>query len=461
MGQLLDSWMQSELPKLQQMLLSQGAIQQPEGATTFPMPAPASAPTMQYEPPPPSMARGNEPTFAAPTMDFQQGRDRMGGQSLPQPQPTFGGQGQPMSNASPGSTFAASPPSLRPTFEPEATEEDVDISKIQSFDDLAQASPSTIDKGVDVLEQQLGGPEGMAQAYQQATGRLPDPRMSRREIGMLLMEFGLRTLAHNDGSGTGLSAIGRAGAETLGSYKQRREELRTQGVTDERAQLQNQLLRAQIEKAKTDPAELITDDEGYLVRVNKATGKGERVTDANGKPIKGGTRDAQQFASDRARAAYEGIFCVGLTGDALRECRGRALAYSKEGAATIAFPELRRERVADEVMKFIRNPDNSSVLVPMFRFDDGSPKRIRNLSEDERLQLADLWIDEQVKVGTSPSNRGRRASGSGGGSETFGLTPEQAQRIGEGKRAQLRDGTWIARRGGQLVRIDEEGNPVQ
>lgn len=362
-----------------------------------------------------------------------------------------------------------------PTFQDSSGINQIDTSKlpkraksvedIKNFDDLmAAASPEQVDAGIDIMEQQLGGPEGLRRQYQQVTGKPPDPRMSRREIGSLLLEFGLRTLAYSgDGGPGGLAAVGRAGAETLGTYRAMQEAKSPAAQTEAQRkvkaeELQNQLLQAQIEKAQQDPTDIRADADGNLVLINKNSGGATPVLDAQGNPVSEG-KDAAAFASQVDRQAYEAAFCDMTDPGELKKCKQRALAFSKGGATEIAFPEMQRQQVALRIMTRLEDADNAAVR---FNLGDGTTVRWRDATEDQKAQITNRLIDRWVDV---ISNQVGQTESLPKGWEQFNLTREQASQLEVGKRYPLRDASgktvgYVANRDGTLVRLDASGKVI-
>lgn len=495
MGKYLDQWMQTELPRLAQLMEPQPstrvsgiidrsrtapamppaegggvpevptswlskpvargrAISQPDGATTFPMPDRSRVNMVETDDRgmpltffpgdrPVSRLRSRQPEYMYPSTP-ETGYGMHAPDDTPPVSGTFG---TPVNEAS---TFSPQAQRSRPKKQTIKNPDDVN-----SFSDLAGHDPDAIKRGTDVLVKQLGGEQGLNAAYQQATGNAPHPGMSREEKGQLLMEFGLRVLAHNNGQNTGLEAVGQAGAETLGiARKMKSDKLKEQQEIEQQA-LRKRLTEAQIKSAEKDKYELKTDKDGRMVRVNLTDGTSQVVLDEKGQPLMGNSSDSKEFAAEVDRNAYEAAFCEGLTGEAAKQCKQRALAFSKGGAPELAFPEYQRTQMAQRLMTMLEQPDNKRAK---YRLADGSQKAWGDMDGDEKLQAASLLTDRWVEI--AQGKLGKNVSAAPSKANNWGLTPEQQGQITEGKRAKLSNGAIVTRRNGQLVQIDEKGNPL-
>ena len=344
---------------------------------------------------------------------------------------------------------------------------DIKPEDVKDFDDLMDAaSDDEIRAGIDVIEQQVGGPEGLRRAYSQVTGQPPDDRLTREDMGMLLMEFGLRTLAYNDQAAGSLGAVGRAGAETLGMARDIRQGKREAPARQQEAELKNRLLEAQIAKAEADPTEIRSDANGNLVLINKQSGSSQAILDAAGNPVTEG-QDAATFASQIDRQAYEAAFCEGMSGDEMRSCKQRALAFSKGGAAEIAFPELQRQNLVERLITRLEDSDNQS---NRYTLPNGETKRWREMTPDEQLEVTNTLIDKYVSVIQSQPTQTNQQTGAAvevpSWAGELGFTSDQLAQIPDQNRVPFTNQQgevvgYVANRGEQYVRLGPDGQPVQ
>lgn len=467
MGRLIDQWMRDELPYLQSLLApptrNEPGIQQPEGATTFPV---SDRPNVYGKP----LSEPDDMSGYRPTGTFAQPAP---------PTPTFGSvvpndtqapaetfSGQPQEQVADASSTFQSPPYADSAPGGATPDQGTDTGP-HSFHAIAQQNPGIIKRGVNLLMQHLGGEQGLDAAYQKLTGR-PPAGLSRQEKGTLLMEFGLRTLAHNDGLHTGLEAIGQAGAETIGSARKLREqnyklledtertqEAKKRGEAEQHLrEIQGRLYEAQAKKAEQDKYQLKSDAQGRLIRIDMTTGASQVVLGEDGKPIMAGA-DSKQFASEIDRSAYEGAFCEGLTGDAAKQCRQRAVIFSKGGAPDLAFPEFQRTQIAQRLMTMLENPDNKRTK---YRLPDGTMKAWADMDGDEKVRAADLLVDRWDAL--AKGKLGQKVTAAPSAENNFGLSEEQGKSIAEGKMAKLSNGTFVAKRNGKLIQVDKDGKPL-
>jgi hypothetical protein len=273
------------------------------------------------------------------------------------------------------------------------------------------------------------------------------------------MEFGLRMLAYSGQEGAEFEAIGRAGVETMGSARAMREAKRTRPGEERKSQLELDLLEAQITREQAGVNEIITDKDGNMVSVNKATNKVTPITDAQGNPVTAET-DAKQFESQLNRDAYRQYF-IDTVGECVSACERGALAYSKGGAAQVAFPELLRADQTDRVMKVFENPDNSSRKYPIP--STGETKRWKDMTEEEKFEVANGFVERRLRIldGGGPNNRqggaGRPAPTGWRNFEAAGITEEIARQIPEGQGVDHPDGGVIVNRGGVMKRENDDG----
>lgn len=466
MGRILEAWAQTELPKLlltPPSNMGEAGIPQPGGGRTFPMreqgPVDVFTPSGSPMLPPnwrsqiprspaaqrfatQSAARAPQPTFAAPP-PYDPGSEQM---ALPpgstEPVPTFQ---QPQAAA----------PAMQPEGPPAPGDDE------NSFSGMVKKHPGIFRRGLDVLMNTLGGDAGLDAAYAKATGSNPNG-LSRAQKGQLLMEFGLRTLANNDGLHTGLEAIGKAGAETIGSARQQIESNRRGNIAEQESEdrrltreAQQRYYDAQVEKAKSDSFQLKTDSQGRLVRINVTDGTSQIVLDNEGKPVIANSSEGREFESEVSRQAYVTAYCEGLDGAARKRCEQRALAFSKGGATDFALPEQLRVKVALQVREEYNKDDARRARR---RLPNGVEKPWSEMTNDEQETAMNFAVDRFMKSYADQVDS--RLSAPPASDNNFGLTPDQISGIGEGKAARLSNGVIVAKRNGKLIRIDENGNPL-
>lgn len=237
--------------------------------------------------------------------------------------------------------------------------ESVQKQQMSKLEETLKRGNQTIDSAYDDLVKQLGAP--------------PDKnrKLSRKEKGMLLMEFGLKMLAN---SKKGLAtAAGEAGSQTLNSY---------QDMKEGPVQQYNQS-RSLIEAARaSDKTKLATQSaiEGIKDRGSSASrlpgrftgedgnvyfydeeGQIQQATDASGKPIKASKNDSGIRPNDFEvkRNAYMEVFGKDpntgekLTGLSLQRAMRDAVEFAGDRGSTLDDLDLdiQAERSADEEMK--------------------------------------------------------------------------------------------------------------
>lgn len=363
MGRLLDDYVRRNVTQLEDIVLGPAqprgpAAPQPAGATTFPLP---QEPMPIGQP----LSGSPAPTFQeAPTQPLQ---------AMPAPQ-VAPPPGQP---APVQGTFDAQPGQM-PNIE----------RGENSFMGMAEKAPKKdVDNALDVLEK-TG--VNIDEKYREVTGN-PGQGMSRKEKGLVLLEFGLNLMAQSGtGEGTLAGDIGQAGLAALRGHQGRRA-ARAQAESEaEDRKLERRLKEAQIRRAEQPRIELKPDADGNLVRIDIDSGEAQPVT-MDGEPVRG--ENQEMFATQVDRLAYEGEFCSGLSGDELRSCKQRALAYAK-GVREVAFPQVLRADQTDRVMRHLDDPDNSSTKFPV----NGEVKRWRHMTLDEQAEVAKKLVDRRIKV---------------------------------------------------------------
>lgn len=331
--------------------------------------------------------------------------------------------------------------------------------QVETPEDLmAAATNEEIDKGIDVVEQQLEeSGSSIDEAYGKVTGGPPDTRLSRREKGQLLMEFGLRMLAYSGQEGAEFEAIGRAGIETMGSARAMKEAKRRQPIEEQREQLEMDLTRAQIDAAKRTKKEVTQDADGNMIIVDVETGKQIKVTDSDGNPVAAGAKDQRRFEKEVAREMYRAVRCTGMSGEELKTCEVAALAYASGGAGTVlAFPEIMDRENTTAALKVLLDEDAQYTkhTIP----STGEQKTIAQMTGEERAEV----VAEYAKMwGVEPNQpRGTAAEGPTGW-EAVGMSQEEAGQLAEGQRVKHPDGGWVWNDGGNLVRLNDDLTPMK
>jgi hypothetical protein len=323
---------------------------------------------------------------------------------------------------------------------------------------MAAATDEEIDKGVDVVEQQLEeAGSSIDEAYGNVTGGPPDTRLSRREKGQLLMEFGLRMLAYSGQEGAEFEAIGRAGIETMGSARAMREQKRRQPIEEQKEQLEMDLTRAQMEAAQRTRKEVTTDAEGNMIIVDTETGNRINVTDSSGNPVAAGAQDQRRFEKEVARDMYRAVRCTGMSGDELKNCEVAALAYASGGAGTVlAFPEIMDRENTTAALKVLLDEDAQYTkhTIP----STGEQKTIAQMTGEERAEI----VAEYAKMwGVEPNQPRGTGSEAPTGWESVGMTQDQARQLQPGQRVPHPDGGYVWNDGGNLVRLGDDLQPMQ
>lgn len=151
--------------------------------------------------------------------------------------PTQGPQARPM--AQPGSPAGNLPNPAAMSAQPAAPRGtpvgDADVDSDTSFESLFRKMPEKEqDHHVDQLERQVGDINRAYDQMQQQLGQRPDTKLTRREKGMLIMEFGLQLMSQSGATKSGGNlggAIGDAGVNTIGSYRDLMKEKRGEQQT--------------------------------------------------------------------------------------------------------------------------------------------------------------------------------------------------------------------------------------
>jgi len=418
MGQLLQSYLAANLPALQAIVEEDkpkpsmpGGIPQPGGATTFPMPqeqpmpmqpiGPGGQPTgpMGVMPPPGAI---NPAAAATPTFDGA---------------PTPGAEPQP-----------AMPPV-------EAQAQDDKSAEFEdgpdSFATLAKDAPEEDkEKAVKVMEDQGVDIEAEHAKIVGDTGEGKGKGLSKQEKALILMEFGLNLMASSGtGEGTFASDIGQAGGAALTGHMGRKAARQKMLSEAEDKKLERELKQAQIDKARKAKTTIKTVG-GKLVSINEDTREASPIL-MDGEPVD--AENVDKYASEVDRQAYETVVCEGLTGSEMKACKRRALAYSKGGAAKVAFPELELADQRENVMDLLQDPDNRSSKYPVASAG-GQHIRWKDMTEGQRMETRDTLVAQRTKEPNITTKEG----GGGGGIE--GLSQEDIAKMKPGKIYGLSDG---------------------
>jgi len=410
MGQLLQKYIESNVPALENIVLGQP---QKRGAGTFP---------------------GGEREPLSPITPVGPG-----GQPTGSPEAAFGPQPQPGPAPAPSFDTSGQPPEVQ-AFPPE--QKPPDMGGENSFSELAKKHDETdINAAIDAVE---GQGVKLDDAYQKATGSPPEKGMSRKEKGLILLEFGLNLMAQSGtGEGTLGGDIGLAGTAALKGHVGRETldvERKRQAQIDA---LERRRKEAQIKRSEAAQTVVKTDADGNLMVINKDTQQATPVL-MDGEPVKGD--QTEMFATQVDRLAYEGEFCEGLSGNAASACRKRALAYAK-GVREVAFPQVLRADQTDRVMKWLEDPDNASAKYMI----NGVPTRWKNMNPDQQTEVASNLVDRRIAVinsGNVTSNRKKSEK-----VQTFGLPQSEIDTMKPGKIYTLSDGKKVRKRDGKLEEV--------
>jgi len=388
MGKLLDEYLAQNVPALQDIVRGQP---QPEGATTFPLPEQSP---LQAQP----IGAGGSPTGPMASMP----PEGAVGPGPGAPAPSFDAPGQ------------APQPAMPPVQAQAQPDRTAEFDKGEnSFAGMAEkADPKSVNSAIDSMEK---AGTNIDEEYAKITGTEPeksenDPTMkkkskdlkgklTRQEKALILMEFGLSLMA-SSGSGEGTIAgdIGQAGMQAFGGH-QRRETAKAKAATEaEEREQKRRLTEAQIKKAEEADTVVKADRDGNFIVVDQQSGESKPVL-MDGEPVQ--AANADKFASEVDRMAYEGLECEGLKGSALKSCKRRALAYAKGGGANVAFPELERADQTDRVMKNLEDPDKAS---SRYRIPStGQLKRWKLMTPDEQLEVAQGFVERRMEIINSGS----------------------------------------------------------
>jgi len=132
--------------------------------------------------------------------------------------------GAPPAGAPPPGAMGAQPPAPAPAGPPAKPGAPIgDADADQSFEGMFKQMPEyEQESAVDRLEKQVGSINKAYDQMQEQLGQRPDTKLSRREKGMLVMEFGLQLMSQSGAEAHGGDvggAIGDAGLATMKSYR--------------------------------------------------------------------------------------------------------------------------------------------------------------------------------------------------------------------------------------------------
>ena len=441
MGRLIEAYIAAAVPALQDIV--RGGIEQPEGATTFPMPpgepqpqgqpiGPGGAPTgpMAALPGPGGIDPG---AVATPTFDMAAGpggiNPAAGGQqpAIPpveaQQQPDRSGEFEPTENSFAGMSENAPPEDInKATAALEKTLNDKDSSIDEEH---AKVTGGEVEESED-------DPEGTSKGE----------GLTRQEKALILMEFGLNLMASSGtGEGTLAGDIGQAGGAALGGHIGRKQAQKKQLVEAEDRKLARELKRAQITKAGKAATSIKTDQSGNMIIVNEDTGESKPVL-MDGKPVVAGDKDKLDFEVKRAafKAAY------GSTIEDSEELERRAVAFANS-VRQVAFPQLARQDAAKAIIKELNEGRNASQKFVV----DGVQKRWKTMTYAEKTAEARKLVDmamDAAAVGVESSD---------GAGANFGLSDEQVKNLESGTKYKLTSGAWVSKRNGKLVEVEPPG----
>lgn len=416
MGQLLQKYLAANLPALQAIVGDEepapatGGIPQPEGATTFPGPAPQ--PALQGQ----AIGPGGQPQGPMATMPGPGGINPAAAAT-----PTF------------DSVAGAPKPAMPPAEEQEQPDRSGEFEKGEnSFMGMAEkADDKDVTNAVNVMEQ--GGVDIDAE-HEKITGTpaAKSKGMTKNEKALILMEFGLNLMAASGtGEGTWASDIGQAGGAALGGHISRKQAQQEKLIEAEDRKLDRELKQAQIEKAKRGSSKIKTDKNGNYINISG--GVATPILTAGGEPVS--AANVEKFNSEVDRQAYEELECAGLDGSALKSCKRRALAYGKGGGAKVAFPELERADQTDKVMKNLEDPDKKSAKyrVP----STGKTTRWKDMTPAQQDEVAKGFVDRRMRIW---ENAGETAGPEDKTGILSGLSKEERARLQPGKVYTLSDG---------------------
>ena len=454
MGRLIEAYIAAAVPALQDIV--SGGIEQPEGATTFPLPpdeqqqgqpiGPGGAPTgpMAALPGPGGI---NPAAAATPTFDMAAGPGGINPAAGPQPaMPPVEAQQQPDRSGE----FEPTPDSFAGMSE-NASPEDID-NATKAIEKALNDKGSSIDEEHAKVTGSENGENGEmgppAPSKDDPKGTSKGEGLTRQEKALILMEFGLNLMASSGtGEGTLAGDIGQAGGAALGGHIGRRQASKQAEIDRMEREQKRRLTEAQIKKAETPTATIKTDKDGNFISI--AGGVSTPILDAGGAPVS--AANVEKFNSEVDRQAYEDLECVDLSGKALKSCKRRALAYGKGGGAKVAFPELERASQIKDVMNNLEDPDRKSAKyhVP----STGQTKRWKDMTPGQQDEVARGFVDRRMRIWEN-AGEAKAPAAKDPKAILAGLSQEDRDSLKPGIAYTLEDGTKFKMVDGELQIIE-------
>ncbi len=444
MGQLLSNYIATTLPALKSIVADQ---QQPQPA--LPPGQIGTVPTQPQPAMPPPGAAGIQQPEGARTFPMAEPEPIMGQHLSPQgealyPMATMAARGSP---TFPETQAPKGQPTMPPPTGdvPEQPDRSIEFEKGEdSFMGMAEkADDEQINKSIDVLDDQLQAQgSNIDQKYDEVTKSQPGVAdkqgLTRKEKGLILMEFGLNLMAAS-GTGTGTAAgdIGQAGAAAFKGHMGRRQAQREAEIEREEREQKRRLTEAQIAKMERPDMEL-GEQGGMQVLINKQTGEATPVL-MDGQPVPAGQRDKLEF--EIKKEAFMSAY-----GDQIKdpaELERRAVAFANS-VRQVAFPELARADAAKSIIRELNKAENAS---QKFLIGD-KEVRWKNMSYDEKTRVATEMVDMAMKA-----VQGGVTSSDGAGAN-FGLSDDQVAGMEPNTKYKLTNGKWVSKRNGKLVEVE-------
>jgi len=436
MGQMMTDYIASTMPHLLSIVEEeeeeltptlppgQEGIVQPEGATTFPQ-GPEPEP-MQGQP----IGPGGQALAPMATMAGPGAAAGAPPTATAAPEPSLPGP-QVQDQQDRSGEFEKGPDSFMGMADAHAKDQDPK--------DIDNAMKSMEEGGVDIDAQHAeltGTPEyeGEDDPEGKQQGKGDPKKLTRQEKALILMEFGLNLMASSGtGEGTWASDIGQAGAAAMKGHMGRGVAREERLAKAEERKQKSRLTEAQIAKAEK-PKTSVKSVGGKLMVINEDTNQAEPVL-WNGEPVDADNVD--KYASEVDRQAYEDVVCSAMEGKELSKCKRRALAYSKGGAAKVAFPELEIADQRENVMDILQDPDNRSAKYPVASAG-GEQIRWRDMTEGQKMEVRDALVEQRTKQpNVTTKDRGPKKDTTGILAQ---LSPEDRARLKPGKVYGLADG---------------------
>lgn len=288
-------------------------------------------------------------------------------------------------------------------------------------DVIAAASDEQIAGAYNVIAERAGGDQGVDRQLYQITGRDPTA-LTRREKAELLIEFGLRLAANSSGSRYGQDLFGAAadaGLGTLGTARQMRASKVVDPQAQRKAQLENDLLQAQIDKTRKEAEERQVDPPHWVTYNDDASGY-SYVVNANdptnriklGKLTEKDREGERTFEFDRKINYYVQAYGVDADGNPLFDADGKPLPGKEKEAravlqAGVEFANRSQGMNRSEAFKFATETaldmrENGLLIDPERK------KTARQLFDEERANIMDIMgYPQQAPRGTSSTEQPR------------------------------------------------------